>query len=486
MLENHGLTPCVVQGLWIDGSPDVRVPASSFLVGAGERRLIDVEYLPTTAPGTSAFPTLSFSVNSLSAPVRSVPLEVASDDGCLFVSPEQWDFGVAAPACGPRVQRFGVGNRCTASMAEVVIVSTQLTGSAAFTLEGTPTQRLAPSTFEADAVRVSFDPSAPGVHAGALEVEVQVTGGTRALRIPLRGRADGTGRQRDRFVMPSSADVLLVQDASPGAAELQRGLSLRADALLARARSRNASVRIGGIRAEEAPALHGELRQIDGQRWLALDTVAAPQLAALLDVGATMVNPVESFLGPGLEALSGPTVTGFNAGFVRRGASLNVVSLSNAGDGSAQPMSVLLPQLRALKGTQRPEWFSWSAVGPFAPATSGCTYDEASPNALQRAAAQQLGGVVAEHCEVLASAQLFEASVAPTLFGTRAELPLKAPIQTGALPNVIVAGTPIPETGANMVRNWDFDVTRRAVTFSSLTLLPGDVVEFEYPTLCAP
>ncbi len=484
VLENQGLTPCLVQGLWIDGSPDVRVTAPAFTVAPGERRFVDVEYLPTTAPGTTAFPTLRYSVNSVAAPVRSVPLEVASDDGCLFISPEQWDFGVVAPACGARTQRFDVGNRCTGQ--EVVIMATQVTGSTAFTLEGAPPQRLAGSTFTADAMRVRFDPTAAAQHAGVLEVEVQVGAGTRKWRVPLRGTADASGRQRDRFVMPSSVDSLLIQDASPGAAELQRGLSLRADAWLALARARRASVRIGGVRAEETPATLGRLVETDGLRWLALDAATAPQLATLLDVGSAMTNPLEAFAGPGLAAVSGPVVTLWNAGFLRRGASLNVVSLTNAGEGTVQPLSVVLPQLAAVKGTQRPEWTSWSAVGPFSPVTSGCTHDEASPNVLQKGVAAQLGGVVAEHCDVLRDAQLFESSVAPTLFGARDSLSLRAPPVPGALPGVTVGGVAVPELGANMVRNWSFDVTRRAVTFSSLTLLPGDVVELEYPTLCEP
>ena len=482
VLENQGLTPCVVQGLWIDGSPDVRAASSAFTIGAGERRFLDLEYLPATAPGTTSFPTLRYSVNSVSAPVRAVPLEVASDDGCLFVSPEQWDFGVVSPSCGARTQRFGVGNRCTGQ--EVVVMGTQVTGSAAFTLDGTPPQRLAASSFSANAVRVSFDPTAAAQHAGALEFEVQVATGTRKWRVPLRGIADASGRERDRFVMPSSVDSLLIQDASPGAAELQHGLSLRADSLLALARARRASVRIGGVRADETAATLGQLTQLDGLRWLSLDAATAPQLGVLLDVGSAMVNPIEAFLGPGLAAVSGPVVTGWNAGFVRRGASLNVVSLSNAGEGTAQPLAVVLPQLAAVKGSQRPEWLSWSAVGPFSVATTGCTNDEAAPNALQKTAAAQLGGVVAEHCDVLRDAQLFESSVAPTFFGARDSLSLRAPPAPGALPNVTVGGVAVPELGANLVRNWSFDVTRRAVTFSSLTLRPGDVVELEYPTLC--
>ena len=482
VLENQGLTPCVVQGLWIDGSPDVRATPAAFTISPGERRFLDVEYLPTTAPGTSSFPTLRYSVNSVAAPVRAVPLEIASDDGCLFISPEQWDFGVVAPSCGARVQSFGVGNRCTGQ--EVVIKATQVTGSAAFSLEGVPPERLAGSTFTADVMRVRFDPTAAAQHAGVLEVDVQVATGTRKWRVPLRGIADVSGRQRDRFVMPSSADSVLIQDASPGAAELQRGLSLRANALLALARGRRASVRIGGVRADETPATLGQLKETDGLRWLALDTATAPQLATLLDVGSAMTNPVEAFVGPGLAALSGPVVTGWNAGFLRRGASLNVVSLSNAGEGTVQPLSVVLPQLAAVKGTQRREWTSWSAVGPFSPAATGCTYDEATPNGLQKTVAAQLGGVVAEHCEVLRDAQSFESSVAPTLFGARDSLSLRAPPVPGSLPNVTVGGVAVPELGANMVRNWSFDVTRRAVTFSSLTLLPGDVVELEYPTLC--
>lgn len=486
VLENLGLTTCVVQGMWIDGSPDVRVGASSFTIGAGERRLVDLEYLPSSAPGTSSFPTLRFSVNSVAASVRSVPLEVISDDGCLFVAPEQWDFGTVAPSCGARVQSFGVGNRCTASTSDVVIVSVAVTGSAALTLDGTPPERLSPSTFEPDALRVRFDPTSASLHAGTLELEVLVTGGTRKLRVPLRGKADASGRQRDRFVMPSSADALLVQAAGGGSGELQRALSTRAGAILALGRARNASVRLAGVRASETPATLGQLRELDGLKWLSLDAVAAPQLAGLLDVGAVSFNPLGAYAGPGLAALSGASITGFNAGFVRRGASLNVVALGNTSEGTVQPMAVLLPQLSALKGTQRPEWLSWSAVGPFAPVTSGCTYDEASPNTLQRTLAQQLGGVAAEHCELLANPQLFESSLLPTLFGARATLSLRAPLELGALPNVTVGGVAVPEQGANMVRNWTYDVTRRAVTFTSLTLLPGDVVEFEYPTLCAP
>ena len=59
-------------------------------------------------------------------------------------------------------------------------------------------------------------------------------------------------------------------------------------------------------------------------------------------------------------------------------------------------------------------------------------------------------------------------------------------MRPGALPNVTVGGVAVAEQGANMVRNWTFDVTRSAVTFTSITLLPGDVVELEYPTLFAP
>ncbi|MDP3158223.1 MAG: hypothetical protein Q8N23_36460 [Archangium sp.] len=486
VLENQGLNTCVVQGLWIDGSADVRAGPAQFTVSPGERRLVDVEYLPTTAPGTSRFPTLRFSVNSVAAPVRAIPLEVSSDDGCLFISPEQWDFGVVTPSCGARVQSFGLGNRCSGANEDVVITSAQVSGSAAMTLVGMPPQRLAVSTFAADALRVAFDPSTVSVHAGVLELEVAVTGGTRKLRVPLRGRAEASGRQRDRFVMPSSADAVLIQDASPGAGEMQHGLALRADSLLALARARRASLRIGAVRADETLATLGQLREVDAAKWLSLDTLPASRLAELFDVGTAMSNPIEAFAGPALAALSGPGIAGFNAGFLRRSASLNVVSLSNAGEGSVQPMSVLLPQLAALKGTQRPEWLSWSAVGPFGAVSTGCTYDEASPNTLQRTAAQQLGGVVAEHCDIVRDATLFESSVAPTLFGARASLSLRAPLAPGALPNVTVGGVAVPEQGANMVRNWTFDVTRSAVTFTSITLLPGDVVELEYPTMCNP
>ena len=399
-LENLGLTSCSVQGLWIDGSPDVRVASSSVVIGAGERRLIDVEYSPPPPRAPTAFPPaflgeLGGGLGALGA------AEGAAIDGCLFISPEQWDFGTVAPSCGARVQSFGVGNRCTGATSEVVISNVEVNGSVALSLDGSPPQRIAPSTFEPNVMRVRFDPTSASVHPGTLEVEVQVTGGTRKLRVPLRGKADPGGRQRDRFVMPSSADALWVQAAGGGSGRPAVGALHARRGILALARSRNASVRVGAVRAKRRRPPWSA----PGGRWVqvALPRFAQPaQLAALIDAGPASFNAVEAFTAPGLAALSGPGITGFNAGFLRRGASLNVVSLGNAGEGSTQPMSVLLPQLSALKGTQRPEWLSWSAVGPFGPVTSGCTYDEASPNSFQRTVAQQLGGVTAEHCELLA------------------------------------------------------------------------------------
>jgi hypothetical protein len=435
------------------------------------------------APGSTRAGALRFSVNSTATPLRSVTLSAASDDGCLVVSPEQWDFGAVAPACGARQQAFLVGNRCTGE--ELSVTATRLAGSAAFSLDGAAPARLAAVAVEADAFRVRFDPTAVGPHAGTVELDVAVGGSTRTVKVPLRGQATSDGRQRDRFVMPASVDALLLQDASAGALALQQALGGRAAALLDVARGRAASVRLGGVFAEAAGTGAGALREVGGRRWVDLAGATASDLAALLDVAparATTKSPGAA----ALRALSGAGITGVNAGFLRRGASLELVSMSNADDASPEPLALLAAQARALKGSQRPELLSWSAVGPFSPATSGCTYDGAVTTRTQRALARQLGGAEAEYCQVLQSPQVFEAAVAPTFFGSRDTLTLRAPIAAEALPTVTVGGAVLPEVGANQVRNWTWDVSRRAVTFSSLTLRPGDVVDLEYATTCPP
>jgi hypothetical protein len=482
-LANQGSGACVVQGLWVDGAPDVRAAPAFFTLAPAERRLVDVEYLPTGAPGTARSGALRFAVNSPTAPLRAVAVTGRSDDGCLVVSPEQWDFGALGASCGPRAQAFALGNRCTGE--EIVLNGARLVGSGAFTLEAPTVSRLAAGTLVADALRVSLGASSTGLHAVVLELEVAATGGSRTLRVPLRGQVSAAARQRDRLVLPSSVDALLLQDASAGAGALQRGLGARAAEWLDLARARRASVRLGGVYAEPGQATSGQLRDLAGRRWLELGTATPADLAGLLEVGSARAT-TKSPGAVGLAALTGATLTGANAGFLRRGASLEVASLSNADDASPQPLALLVAQARALKGSQRPEAFSWSAVGPFSPATSGCTYEGATGAATQRALARQLGGAEGEFCQVLQSPASFEGAVLPTLFGGRDAVVLRAPIAAGALPTVTLNGAAVPELGQGGARNWTWDVTRRAVTFAGVALRPGDVVELEYPTLCAP
>ncbi|MBL8913513.1 MAG: hypothetical protein JNM17_22630 [Archangium sp.] len=484
VLENQSLSPCFVQGLWIDGSTDFHAP-SSFTVQPGERKLIDVEYLPTTAPGMSVFPQLRYSVNASSAPIRSIPLEASSDDGCLFLFPEQFDFGSAGPSCGPRVQSFGVGNRCATG--DVTFAGARLTGNGAFTFEGTPMgNRVMAQTFVPDAVRVRFDPTMEGTFAGALELDVMIpAGGTKALLAPLRGAATTTGRQRDRFVMPTSADALLVQDMTSTMDPLWAGLSGQAQAFIDAATNRARSVRVGAMDADAATA---RLRDVGGSSWVELELSPVSPLSAML--GGAPSTAAEAFRSPVLTALTGANVTagGMNRGFLRRGASFNVMVASDARDQSSTPVSVALPQLSAIKGSHRPELLSWSHVGPLAAMPpSGCMYDDPVMNAGDEVAAVAMtGGASLEVCSAKMTPSLITTQVLPTLFGDRDTLPLRAPIAPGSVPVVTVGGVGVPEMSPQGGRNWAYDVTRKAVTFSGLTLRSGEIVEFDYPTLCSP
>jgi hypothetical protein len=423
------------------------------------------------------FPQLRFSVNASAAPVRSVPLQLLSDDGCLFVSPEQLDFGVAAPSCGPRVQSFGVGNRCATD--EVNLAGVRVSGQGPFVVEGSAQLRLTPHSFVPDAVRVKFDPVGEGVFVGQLEFDVQVGAGLRPLLVPLRGASTAAGRQRDRFVMPTSADVLFVQDTTPTMAPLWQGLPAQAQAFVDAAAARARAVRVAAIDAD--PAVTG-LRDVGGAPWLDLELSPVAPLGALLGPAAT---------GAAAEASRDPVLRVLTAGapgqaLLRRGASLNVLVATDARDQSAAPVSVALPQLAALKGSHLPELLSWSVVGPLAPAPPmGCAYDDPVTNpADELAPVAMTGGVSLEVCAARATPALVTSQVVPTLFGDRDTLALRAPISPGALPVVTVGGVGVPELTMQGARNWTFDVTRRAVTFSGLSLRAGEVVELDYPTLC--
>lgn len=483
VLENQAQTPCYVQGAWVEGSPDVHV-ASNFTVLPGERKLVDVEYLPTTAPGTSALPTLHFSVNSVSAPLRTVPMEVASDDGCLFVSPEQFDFGVVGPTCGAREQSFGIGNRCVSG--DVSVSAFSVRGTGPFTLSGMPEMRLAPNTFVPDALRVSFDPTAEGAFTGTLQLDVAVMNGTKPLVVPLRGVATTAARQRDRFVVPTTVDGLVVQDTTSTMSGLWTSLGAQAQSFIDAANVRARAVRLGAVEAVGGAGA-GALRDLGGQKWADLELQPLQPLGALWGPSAAS-SANEVFREPALAALSGAAVTagGANRAFLRRNASLSVAVVTDAKDQSTVPASVWLPQVLALKGSHRPERLSWSHVGPLsATAPSGCTYDDAVtslPDEL--AASSATGGVQLEVCSVRATPSLVTSQLVPALFGDRDGFSLRSPIAAGATPSVFVGGVAVPETTMSGARNWSWDVTRRRVTLSGLALRSGDVVEFEYPTLC--
>lgn len=479
VLENQGQATCVVQGAWVEGSGDVRA-ASGITLAPGEQRLFDVEYLPSEAPGTAGSPTLRFSVNSVMNPVHAVPMSTFSDDGCLFVTPEQFDLGVVAPSCGARVQTIGMGNRCATD--EVAVTAVRVSGSGAFSIVGTPPERIAANSFVPSAFQVAFDPTAAGVSVGSLDFSVVVTGGTRRLSVPMRGNADVVGRQRDRFVMPSSADAVLVQSTEASMSAMWTGVAASSQSLLDASRNRARSIRWGVLDAQVGSPT--ALRPVSAQRWLEVDVSSASSIASLLTVPAAATSP-HAYLAPPWAALSGAGITGVNKGFLRRGASLNVAVASDSGDHSTFSASVVLPQVAAIKGSHRPELLSWSHLGPRAAvAPSGCSYGALGNADVDASPARAFGGVIAEVCDVKANPSLFASQVAPMLFGDRDRLRLRAPIQPGALPVVTVGGVGVPEMSAGGGRNWSFDVTERAVIFSGLTLRGGEVVEFDYPTLC--
>ena len=89
-----------------------------------------------------------------------------------------------------------------------------------------------------------------------------------------------------------------------------------------------------------------------------------------------------------------------------------------------------------------------------------------------------------EVCQARTTPSLITSQVLPALFGDRDGFSLRAPPAPGSMPVVTVGGVGVPELSPGGGRNWTFDVTRRAVSFSGLTLRSGDVVELEYPTLC--
>ncbi len=189
----------------------------------------------------------------------------------------------------------------------------------------------------------------------------------------------------------------------------------------------------------------------------------------------------EEGLAAGLAAVTDPNASGPNKGFLRPGADLAMIVVSDEDDHSFGDPAYYERVFRELHGPGNEDTISFSAVigdvpkGCTAPGDQNLLYGEAQPGTRYQAVAKATHGIVASVCSADFNTTLQKLGL--SFSGLRRIFPLSADPAPGSL-QVQVDGVAVPQ---NAKTGWTFDAGTRSVQFlGSYVPPPGSTVRIRY------
>jgi hypothetical protein len=180
-------------------------------------------------------------------------------------------------------------------------------------------------------------------------------------------------------------------------------------------------------------------------------------------------------------ALTEPNRSGANAGFLRPGAALAVIAVTDEDDSSYGNPAYYARFLRSLKGPGNENLSSLSVIGGTTP--DGCyppgeeVYygGRAEPALRYSTVATKTGGIIGSICDASFEATLVKIAAALNTLRRVFPLSLKPDPTTLA---VLVNGTPVPK---DVVNGWQYRTETQSVTFlGNYVPPPGALLRFEY------
>lgn len=474
--ENVGEDICLVKDVAATGEFGVSTELDEALVGAGERLPIHVDFRPSgVGPRSGA---LRFYV-STSDPVPTIQLAGYGSTSGLVLSPPEVDFG-AAQACAETVRHVDVLNAGPSSV-EVDRVDllgdggfSMLTPAAGFTLGPGERRRLD--------VRHQGGP-------GLARLEVRAVGEAAPAGVDLVASAGPV--TEERFLMPRSADVLFIIEASP--ALPQTAVASALPSFVSLADAEDVDWQIGVITTDalengcpgppsgmpETSTTTGDCGFLANRgdpafRLITPATLPSPNAAFLQTaaVGSGASSPPVPFAAA-YHALSNPILSAWNQGLVRPNAQLLLVFVTARDDASFGSVEHWLSYYRSLHRETNALTVSALVGDP----SDGCT---ASHPRLTEAASA-FGGSLLSGCTPNIAAAMAE--LGESLAGKKA-LALEGVPRPETLV-LEVDGSPIPAEGAGGVDYWAYDAATNTIGMSPLVRPgPGGELVVRYAPEC--
>jgi hypothetical protein len=505
VLENRSTTPgdvCLISELAL--APDSHA-AFSLLGGPvaerellpGERWSVRLQAL-THGGGTGPIAgTLTYS-SSAPTPVGSIQLVANLERPCLTVSPIELDVGAVNLGCSSGPRSFLIYNSCSAPVDVQSVTVVDAAGLPANTPgctapAGCPEVSLAalpmlPATLASGAtplaIAVRYQPVDVGADTGAIAITSTARGQTTVQLVSVRSQGNASGDVTEVFQGAGipRVDILFVIDGSCSMSSKQASLAANLPAFFTRALATNVDYHLAVIVGQGPPSVptRGVFRSgpTHPTPILTQGVADAEQQfgARITSIGAQGGN--EECFQPALTALTPPLSTGSNAGFLRAGAQLAIVCVTDDSDYSPQPAAYYQAEFLNLKQGQSND-LTVSAIAGYQQACSATQLEDGRYAAMTAAT----GGVREEICTADWAQALGRLSL--TTFGQSGRYFLRGSPDLSARPlEVRVDGALIsPTMGPAHV--WSYDAVGNVISFAELFRPPaGARIEVRYRPAC--
>jgi hypothetical protein len=505
VFENLATRPgdlCLISAL--DLAPDSH-PAFALRAGPiaekelqpGERWRVDVQ--ATSQGGSGAIAgALTWSASTVT-PAGRVQLVASLDSACLTVAPTELDVGGVGLGCTSGNRNLVIFNACASpvTVTDITVIDGAGQGPNTppacagaspcpeFELTQRPTLPFVVAPGAAPiTVSARYRPLGVGADVGALGITSTVSGRSATQVVTLRGEGVSTGVVTDVFQGAGvpRVDILFVIDGSCSMASKQMSLASNLPAFFARSLTSAVDYQLAVIVGQGPPSVpsRGGFRSGPTHPTPILTRAipnAEQQFAArVTSIGASGGN--EECLQPALEALTPPLSVGPNAGFLRDGAQLAVVCVTDDSDSSPQPVAFYVAALTNLKQGRLND-LTVSAIAGYSQQCPATLLESGRYAAVTAAT----GGVREEICTADWAQSLSRLSL--TTFGQSGRFFLRGvPDLTAQAPEVRVDGVVVSATMSSTVV-WRYDALSNAVVFEDLFRPPASArVEVTYRPAC--
>jgi hypothetical protein len=481
------------------GSIEVRVEDP--YAGAGERN-VSCGVVPGPFSGSTR--------------ICGINLQGRSAIADLAVIPNNIDFGAVTLGCNSQQQTARVYNTGTA---DVQVTGVRLEGCGSeVTLSGVGTlPRTLPRNGSME-FTLRYRPADVGETECTMVVEGTIEGGG-SIVVPIRGEGVTTSRTVDYLEQVSGreVDVLFVVDNSGSMGEEQDNLSRNFSSFINVAQTWDADLHIGVVTTQiEGTIRHPSAGNTDPGELVGsprIITSSTPSIASAFErnanVGTSDPGTAESGMESAHLALSDPNITnleapcdadcvdpyqcvsgvdgsgslcgGHNRTFLRDGASLEIIFVSDEEDQSRASVDFFADFFQSLKGAYNTELFNASAiVGP----ASGCssTDGDAAPGDRYIELANETGGAVRSICDREFSSALTD--IGTRAFGLRRQFGLSRVADSTTVRVHRLSACP-GGSRTPVSSGWRYDSASNSIVWEeAATPAAGTCFEVEYEAAC--